>query len=299
MRIVTNHGSNIAPAAAAYYGIEIAPQRIVVNGTPRECPNSLALEEVDRWVSVAKEYPHVVGTTAAEFVQIFTRLAREDSEIIAIMTSKKIIQTHAGAMSAAKALSSSPQLGHLRISVVDSKVTDAGAALMTFVAGEAARMRIPMSVALQTLDLMASRGRMALGVRTLDNLVKGGRASFLRAWLSNALDLKPVIEFVDGELRAGARVSGRDDMIEAIINQIRKAHPNSKKWWLAVVHANVPDEAKLLEKRARASLDVEYVYRKVLSPSIYLHVGPRALGLFAFPMDDLPWLPSIPPNFSE
>ena len=57
---------------------------------------------------------------------------------------------------------------------------------------------------------------LVLTVKTLDNMVKGGRASFLKAWLGNVLGQRPLISFVDGALKAVDRYSTRDERCEVI-----------------------------------------------------------------------------------
>lgn len=240
-----------------------------------------------------------MGTTAAEFTSIFARVAPEDPHVVAVMTSRKIIQSYASALAAAKVIEERPAYARARIAVVDSTVTDVGAGLVALVAGEAAKSGISHALAVQTLEAVAARTTFVLVVSTLDNLVRGGRAGFLRAWLAERLDLKPLIGFVDGNLKGVGRVSGKADRVVELASAVGKMLLHPKKVWVGISHGGAPEDALRLEEHVRRTLPVEYVYRQRLSASIYLHGGPGALCLAVTELDGLAWTPTVPPPFSE
>jgi DegV family protein with EDD domain len=196
MRVVTNPGSNLMPEAIEHYGFEIAPQQIVAADGSHDCGAPIALGDVERWVARTRDFPHVVGTTASEFTSTFARIVREDPNVVAVTTTRKVIQSHASAIAAAKVVQERPAFARARIAVVDSMATDVGAGLVSLVAGEAAKSGISLLLAVQTLEAVAARTSLVV-VSTLESLVRGGRAGFLRAWLADALKLKPLIGFVE------------------------------------------------------------------------------------------------------
>jgi DegV family protein with EDD domain len=149
------------------------------------------------------------------------------------------------------------------------------------------------------LEAVAARTTLVLVVSTLENLVRGGRAGFLRAWLADALDLKPVISFVDGNLKGVGRISGKADRVVELTNAVGRTMLQPKKVWVGISHGGAPQDALRLEEHVRRTFPVEYVYRQRLSASIYLHVGPGALCLAVTQLDGLAWTPTPPPLFSE
>lgn len=298
MRIVANPSSNLSEAAIRRYGIEVTPHHIIVNGVAHDTRVTASLEQVDRWVRESKEFPHMVGTTAHEFARIFEHVLRDDPEILAIMTSKKVIQSYTAAASAARAVQAMSAFKNARIGVIDSRMTDAGTGLLAIVAGEAARAGLDLRRTTQVLEAMASRARFAFVVQSVDYLVKGGRASWLKGWLANMLDVKPMIAFVNGELANVGRISGRDDVVEVLAADAFATFAR-RPVWVAVYHGGVPEKARALASRLSQRLDVRYVYQRVLSPGVYVYSGAGTLGYAALPIDDLPWTPTTPPDLSE
>ncbi|MEO7109673.1 MAG: DegV family protein [Polyangiaceae bacterium] len=298
MQIVTNPGSNLPAKAIEYYGITISPQQIVVDGKTHDTRRPIALDQVDIWVKTAREFPHVVGTTALEFTQIFSQLAKDDREIIAVMTSRKVIQSYAAAISAARTLMERPQFANAKIAVLDSTFTDLAAGLIALAAGEAKLASAPFARVVPSLEAMAAHGRFVMTLTTLENMVKGGRAGFLRAWLADFLNIKPILGMLDGEIKSIGKMSASGDRCKAIVDDLVQVG-RGRRVWAAIAHGNAPDDAAKLADQLRATFDVAYLISAPLSPSIYLYAGPRSLCAAVMPIDKLAWEPPTPgPDFS-
>ena len=138
---------------------------------------------------------------------------------------------------------------------------------------------------------------MLLTVETLDNLVKGGRASFLRAWVADFLALRPLISFVDGSLKSIGRTPRRGDVEQALTDRLVQRLGEGRSVWAGIVHGAAPEKGETLARKLAARLDVRYALVRPFSPSIHLHVGPGAVGAMIYPIDKLPWAPPIPPRF--
>jgi len=299
MRIVTNHGSNLSDAAIRRYSIEITPQQIMVDGVSHETLSPIPLSQIDRWVAEAKEFPYVVGTTAQQYATIFSRLLHADPELIAVMTSKKIIQSYAAATAASRTLAGTPAFANAGIAVVDSKMTDAGTGLLTVAVGEASLAGLGLRRTTLLAESLAARGVFVFVLQSVDYLVKGGRASWVRGWVANFFKIKPLIAFVDGELKSVGKVSGQADEVAAVAEYAISKVGRGRKVWIAIYHGDAPLKAHLLAAHLKQALDVAYVYLRKLSPSIYLNSGAGAVGVALYPMDDLPWSPPVPPDFSD
>jgi DegV family protein with EDD domain len=297
MRVVANPSCNLSDSAIRRYGVELTPQHVIIDGEALDTRGTTTFTEVDRWVRESRDFPHMVGTTAHEFVGVFRRLLRDDPQIVAIMTSKQVIQSYAAAVSAARVVEDAFVSKGVRIGVVDSMMTDAGAGLLAIAAGEAALAGLDVKRAMAMLEPLATSARFVFIVQTTEYLVKGGRASWLKGWLANMLDVKPMIAFVDGELKSAGRIAGRADPVEALVADAC-AKFAGRPLWISVFHGGVPAQADVLAARLSQRLDVRYVYKRALSPGVYIYAGPGMLGYAAVPIHGLSWTPPTPPDLS-
>jgi fatty acid-binding protein DegV len=128
----------------------------------------------------------------------------------------------------------------------------------------------------------------------MDYLVKGGRASVLRAYLANLLGVRPVIAFVDGEFKVVAKLRTGTETPAALADSLEAHVGRGRRVWTAVFHGGVTARAQATEAELRKRFDVGFSMVRALSPSIYLHGGPGCLGAVALPLDVLPWQPPTP-----
>lgn len=292
--IVTNPGSNLPPSAVERYQVHITAQHIVVDGEHHDTRGGISFATIDGWVQRAAHHPHVVGTTAAEFVGMFRALAKEDRELLAVMTSRKIIGSHDAAHLAARTLREQGGARAPRVVVCDSGSTDVGAGLCCILAGEARAAGVPIEEIAKCIQAARQHGRMVLTVETLDYLVKGGRASTVRAFLAGLLGVRPIIGFLDGELKAVGKLRTRAEAPPALADALEKDVGGGRRVWAAVFHGGVAARAQQAEAELRKRFDVVFSMVRPLSPSIYLHGGPGSLGAVVLPLDPLPWQPPVP-----
>lgn len=296
MRIVTNPGSNLDEDTTLAKDIDLTPQKIVVDGISHDTRNTIDFAQVDGWVKRAIKHPQVQGTTEQDFVEYFTRLVKKDPEVLCVMTSRKLIGSHDAAIAAVAKLKQSPdpEVKAARIEVVDSTITDVGAGLVTLAAVQARKAGLSLKDTATFLRAFAERGRNVVTVATLDNLIKGGRASFLQGWVGNFLNIRPIISIIDGATSSVSKMSGKADIVQKMDEYLSSRIDPKTPVWLGVTHGNVPDKAKAVADRLQERYRCEYVLVRPLSPSIYLHIGPGGVGAFILPLDGLSFRPSPP-----
>lgn len=296
MRIITNPGSNLSQAAIERYGIQVMPQQIVVDKQSFDTRSGITHAIIDEWVKTAKEHPHVVGTTAAEFMSAFRAAAKTDKELLAIMTSRKVIGSHDAAVVAAKALREQPAMIDIRVEVVDTGLTDLAAGLACILAGTAHEAGMPLDAIVTMLAAFRQHATLGFSVGTFDYLVKGGRASAVRAFVGQLLGVRPLVSMVEGEVAVVEKLSSRSDPAVDLANWIEKRHGAGRRLWAGIFHGGVPLQVKNLARELRRRFDVAFLCTRELSPSIYLHAGPGALGVTVVPLDVLSFAPESPGN---
>ncbi len=296
MRIVTNPGSNLDEDTTLSLDVDLLPQKIVVDGISHDTRNTIDFAQVDGWVKRARVHPQAQGTTESEHVEAFTRLARKDPDILCVTTSRKLIGSYDAAVAAAKKLkdSADPQLRAARIEIVDSLITDLGAGLCTLAAVQARKAGLDVVKAAAFVRAFAERGRNVVTVAILENLIKGGRASFLQGWVANFFNIRPVISIIDGASSSVGKMNAKADVAEKMDEYLSDRLDRGAPVWLGVAHGNAPDKAKAVAARLNERFKCEYTLVRPLAPSIYLHVGPGGVAAFVYPLDGLSFRPSKP-----
>jgi len=288
MIIVTNPGSNLSETVLRRYGIALTPQQIVVDGVSHDTRQGVTLADVDRWVAEAKVHPHTLGTSAAEYVTFFREVADTSREILVVQTSRQIIQSYDASIAASKTLAPMGARS-LKIEVVDSTVTDVGAGIVTLFAAASAESGADLSQVAQWTRAFAARGRIAIVPESLDYMVKGGRASFARAWLAKLLKLRPLITMEQGEIKVAEKVSTSADRTLAMAEWLEASVGAGRPVYAAVSHGDARAEAAILMHELTRRFDVRARMIREIAPAIYLHTGSGALNAYVAPVDELPF----------
>ncbi|MEO8875231.1 MAG: DegV family protein [Polyangiaceae bacterium] len=298
MRIVTNPGSNLSLAEISRYGVTITPQHLVVDGVQHDTRKRIPHFLVDDWVAHSAAFPHMVGTTASEFAHSFATLARSDREILSITTSRRVIQTYAASIIAAKTLRQSAEWESMKIVTFDSGFTDLAAGLLVVAAAELSRRGMALEDVVKALETLSSVGRMAIVPDRLDNLVKGGRASAFRGFLANMFEVKPLLGVRDGELRLLRSIRRGEDRLELMVDELAMVGAG-RRVWVAVGHGNDPSRGDQLMKRLEARFDVAYSVVRPLCAATYLHAGAGAVFACVLPIDSHPFALPTPAKADE
>ena len=132
----------------------------------------------------------------------------------------------------------------------------------------------------------------------LDNLVKGGRASFLRVVFANLLGVRPVLAMHEGELVSVGTIKRRTDPIEDLVQLMQKEVAPGSAIWLGVAQAGSDATPRAIVAAMREHYNVRWHRVSAPASSIHLHTGPGAIGVFALRVDRLPWTPMAPPSFA-
>lgn len=299
MRIVTNPGSNLDEDMTHRLDVDLVPQKIVVDGISHDTRNTIDFGQVDRWVKTSLKPAFVQGTTEPEFIEYFTRLIQrtKDPELLVVMTSRKLIGSHDAAVAAVGKLKdhADPLVRGAKIEIVDTLVTDIGAGLTTLAAVQARKAGLDLKACATFLRKFVDGSRNALGLAVLDNMIRGGKVSGLQGFVANFLNIRPLLSVVDGTVQSVAKISSKADMVQKLDEYLRDRLDKSSPLWVGIAHGNAPDRANALATRLKESYRCEYVLVRPLSTSIYLHMGPGSVGVFAYPISStLPFKPPAP-----
>jgi DegV family protein with EDD domain len=148
-------------------------------------------------------------------------------------------------------------------------------------AAEAAEAGAGPSQVLGVVRSVQQRLRLLAALDTVEYLRRGGRASAVTALLGEVLQIKPLLEVSNGEVRPLARVRTRHKARETLVAHVDALGPLER---LAVLHVAAPAEAQDLASRLARCLAPGATQPPVVVEAtavIGTHVGPGTLGLAA------------------
>ena len=215
-------------------------------------------------------------------MQEFLRsISRPGDTILSINISSRLSGTFSTVQTAARDLSN-----EFKIFVFDSL---AGSAAQAFMAREARRLEragAAMPDILKRLEKIRQRVHIIFTLDTLEYAYMSGRINALQNLVAAALQVKPIVELREGLLEITDKVRTRHRALDQVVQKLCN-HLGSRPIHAAVLHAADPEMARSLYQNIRERLNVVESFIGDVSIPIAANLGPRAIGVVAYPIDDL------------
>lgn len=122
--------------------------------------------------------------------------------------------------------------------------------------------------------------RPFFSVDTLEYLQKGGRIGKVAATAGTLLKIKPILTFAqDGQLASVAKVRGKNQVINKLVELTVKACGDHKRYNLAVANGGAPEEmAQVKEKLSAALPDYDHIWEGEIDGTLSVYIGDGVLG---------------------
>jgi len=210
-----------------------------------------------------------------DFHEGFEDAVRTADHVIAVVLSKALSGTCAAAEQAARPFGD-------RVTVWNSRSASLGQGLLVMRAIELAATGWTPEAIVAELDRVRDQSGVYLTIEDFDRLVRSGRLSRGRAWLGQALGMKPVLGLSRaGALEPIARVRGSEAARRRILALLDRAlTPRPQRLRLAVVHADIPAFAETLRDELVARYQPTLCLVAPVTPVIAAHAGIGAWGVF-------------------
>ena len=115
---------------------------------------------------------------------------------------------------------------------------------------------------------------------TLEYLQKGGRIGKVTATAGMLLQIKPILTFAeDGQLTSVAKVRGRHQVMDKLVELTVKACGDHKRYNLAVANGGAPEAmAQVREKLTAALPNYDHIWEGEIDGTLSVYIGDGVLG---------------------
>ena len=271
--IVTDSTGYIPTDLVRKYGIHVAPQIIIWGEETIRDGVDILPEAFYERLKTAKVMPTTSQVTIAYFHELFQKLSAEGKQILAILVSSKLSGTISSAVQAKDMLPQS------QIEIVDSLSTAMALGFQVLAAARAAEAGRGFAEVVAVAQSAGPKTGIVFAVETLEFLHRGGRIGGAARLLGTALNLKPVLELVDGRIEPVEKIRTKAKARARLLDIVEERVKGKGNLRLATVHAGVKAEASELLEQAVARLKPVETIVAEASPVVGNHAGPGTVGL--------------------
>lgn len=271
--LVTDSPSDLPPALAAQYGIEVIPSILVIDGQAYTDGKDITREQFYTRLPAFKTAPTTAAPSIGEFQLRYRRLFDAGCEqIISLHVAEKLTSIAGVAHQAAADFPG-------RITVLESGSLSLGCGFQALAAAEAIADGAELDEALAVIRSTRARVRVYAALDTIEYVRRSGRVPAAVAALGGMLRVKPVVELTEGQVRPLAATRTTRQATEKLYSLLTTLGPLER---LAVLHTNAQARAKefldalMAERRKFLPRDILIVN---VTTVIGTHVGPNGLGV--------------------
>ena len=192
VKIVTDSSNTMEQDLAQELGITIVPLTSMVDGVVY---SDLDLKEGQflELIRTSKALPKTSQPPVGLFAEVFSDLASDGSQIIAIHLSHALSGTVEAARQGAA-------LSGADVTVIDSTFTDQATKFQVVAAARLAQAGASKEEILAAIEDIQKKTELYIGVSTLENLVKGGRIGRVTGLLSSLLNIRVIMTMKNHQL---------------------------------------------------------------------------------------------------
>jgi len=271
--IVTDSTGAVPAEFLTKYPIFVAPQVLIWGEQTFEDGVDIRPNEFYARLKTSKTMPTTSQVTPGNFQKIFSALLEKDYQILAILISEKLSGTLASAIQAKEMFPGAP------IELVDSNTTSLAMSFQVFTVAEAMEQGANLVECKQLAEQARKHVGVCFAVDTLEFLHRGGRIGGGSRFLGTALNIKPILEVVDGRVEAIERVRTRKKSLNRLIELVQERIAGRTPVRLGALFTDIPVEAEELLSDASQQIECKQSLLAEVSPVIGTHAGPGTVGL--------------------
>jgi DegV family protein with EDD domain len=220
----------------------------------------------------SEEIPTTAAPSVGHFVRVYEEALATAESVVAVHVARQLTSVCRSAEMAAATIGSG------RVRVVDSRSATMAQGFVALAAARAGRAGADLETVVSRAEEVRSRVRFFAFLETLEYLRRGGRVGAAAALMGNALQMKPIVHIVDGQVALLARPRTRRNATQTMLD-IMAGDVADQPVHVAVLHADSLEEAHRLSRRVEEDFNCLELHVTELTPVMGTHTGPGLLGL--------------------
>jgi len=279
LRIVMDAAGDMPDGWAEEYDIDVIPINIHFEEKTYLAGVNLSNEGFYQLVDQSGVIPKTSQPTPQQFVDFYEQVADLGDTILSIHVTSRLSGTYESAELAKRQLSDV-----FDIYPMDSRNGSAGMGYMCRDARLMERAGNSFEEIMERMDEIRRNISINLVLDTLEYARMSGRVKTLQAAIASILNVKPIVELIEGDLVMEDKVRTSKKALQKAINKTKEIH-KTQKLNVAVVNARDPKSGARLMELVKGELNCAELIMTELSIAVAANLGPGTLGIIAYPVE--------------
>lgn len=287
-QIITDGLCDLGVELAEKLGVEVVPFYVTMNGTDyqKEIKEIGIREFYDFMVQNPSIFPKSSLPSVNDYIEIFTKYAKQDIPMICICITTKFSGSYNSAANARDIVLE--DFPNAKIAVIDSMINTVLQGTMVIELAKSQQRGATYEELLTKIERIKTTGRIFFTVDNLSYLAKGGRLGKLADIATGTLSIKPLIVLKKGEIFPSGITRGREKAKKKIYDQtikyIEENGDNPEEFAINAGYGYDREEGVEFQQNFIQLLQTKWPDKKIevgilqIGATISVHTGPHPLG---------------------
>lgn len=244
--IVTDSSCDLPEEIIERYSIHVVPLKITIDGNEYIEKQDITAEKFTEMMIASDNLPKTAQPSPGEFCEVFNELTtgdNEGNEVICITISSGLSGTYQSA-SLGKDLA---EAGN-KITIFDSLAASLGHGLYVLKAAQMAEEEYKREKIVEELTSYREQMEIFILLDTLENIVKGGRLSKFKGSMAGILNIKVLLEGIDGKVHELEKVRGRKKFLRRFLDVVGERRQDFSATIFGITHVNNREDAEYIKE---------------------------------------------------
>ncbi len=216
--VVTDSAAALSGEQIAEHRLFVARMEITIDGRTYVDGANGDLDDFYTMLKSSTQTPTTSAAKPAEYLEQYRAAAELADSVLCVSVSARLSAAHDAAKVAADLFKR--ERPETAVRVFDSQAAASSQALITLAAARTAAVGGSLDEVETSAQLVADRVRLVAMLDTLHYIHRSGRVPKIAVWATNALNIKPVMEFSTGKIGAIARPRSVDKALKRIKDEM-------------------------------------------------------------------------------
>lgn len=280
--VVTDSVAGLTRELVELYGIGIVPIRLLVKGKVYRDSVDITPSEAYQFLAHDPESFNTSPSSPVYYLEAFREASLKAKNILCITLSSGVSGGYNMACLAKE--QAETELAGITIEVMDSQNVTAAEGFIALAAARMAADGKELSEVIKAAERVREKVTFLAVLETMKHVYRTGRIPKVASQLGSMLSIKPVLSISGGLIHLKWVVRSKEQGINHILQEL-KERVGQRPVHIAVMHADVPDEAARLKERIASEFNCAELWITEFSPVMGYATGKGTLGIAFYPDD--------------
>jgi len=239
IKILTDSSSDLSKEILEKYDITVIPLKVNMEGNDYLEGIDLTPQEFFLKLFSSENLPKTSQPSPAAFGETFSKF-REDDELLCLTISSGLSGTYQSACMG-------KELSDANVTVFDTLAGSLAHGFQIIHAAELAQNGYSIEEIVTELEREREKMNILILLDTLENIVKGGRLSKFQGSIAKILNIKVILEGVNGKVEILEKVQGKKRFQKKTLEVIRHKKEDFSNTIFGITHTGNVEEAEALK----------------------------------------------------